>query len=372
MKVLNNRGYIRLDFAIDKQRYSFAPIKRGKYADPLDLARAQEIARRINSDIKSGDFDDTLSRYLPKPAVKNEKITGDIKLLWRKYTAFKKPDLAPSTLKTEYERRVGNALALLPTTAIKDMAVIRDWLIKQKPVTQAKKILGYLKSCLQWALDLDLIKVNPLAGALGKIKGKRKNHEADINPFTAEERDRICRAFTDSQQYHHYSYLIRFLFATGCRPCEALALKWSDIKADKLVFQTSYVMGEERDGLKTQDKRIILLNQPIKLLIKEIKDYHSKIKNNRRNLVFPAVKGGFLDWHNFATRPWKKILESLKDIDYRNPYQCRHTTITLALQNGVNIKDLANFCGNSPRIILERYAGITRGFVMPENLCPTL
>jgi integrase len=72
-------------------------------------------------------------------------------------------------------------------------------------------------------------------------------------------------------------------------------------------------------------------------------------------------------WHNFSNRAWRKVLESLPGIEYRNPYQTRHTFITLALKTQkVDLKDLANFCGNSPKIILERYAGITRNFVMPE------
>jgi hypothetical protein len=36
------------------------------------------------------------------------------------------------------------------------------------------------------------------------------------------------------------------------------------------------------------------------------------------------------------------------------------------LKNNVSISDVAKFCGNSPEIILKRYAGITREFIMPD------
>ncbi|MDX2097251.1 MAG: hypothetical protein SFW36_05695 [Leptolyngbyaceae cyanobacterium bins.59] len=42
------------------------------------------------------------------------------------------------------------------------------------------------------------------------------SEDADINPFTLEERDRIIAAFKADRYYKYYAPLIEFLFLTGC------------------------------------------------------------------------------------------------------------------------------------------------------------
>jgi integrase len=386
----NNNGSIRLKFQVNGQRYSVTPVRRGKYGNKWDMGRARAIADLIQSDIESGCFDTTLSKYKPQSAdaiqqslKRAQKDISEIKQresqkiclkeLWNKYVDYKKPSISLSTLEVDYNRRIGNTLKALPTTNLLDTVAIRDWLIANKPSTQVKKILTQLSACCGWAVESKLIEYNPFLGMVGKIKTPKKTEEDDINPFTADERDKIIQAFQKSKYYSHYSYLIQFLFFTGCRPSEALALTWKDIKNDTITFNNSYVLGQKKKGLKTQKKRLININYQARIIVQETKNYLSqlqekkKIFNNLHDLVFPSPEGNYIDWHNFSNRAWRKVLESLPGIEYRNPYQTRHTFITLALKTQkVDLKDLANFCGNSPKIILERYAGITRNFVMPE------
>jgi integrase len=42
---------------------------------------------------------------------------------------------------------------------------------------------------------------------------------------------------------------------------------------------------------------------------------------------------------------------------YRCLYNTRHTFITLALENGLDAKDVARLVGNSPEILYKHYAG---------------
>lgn len=48
------------------------------------------------------------------------------------------------------------------------------------------------------------------------------------------------------------------------------------------------------------------------------------------------------------------------------PYQTRHTFITLALDNGLDAKDVARLVGNSPEIIYRHYAGNKQELFVPE------
>jgi integrase len=58
---------------------------------------------------------------------------------------------------------------------------------------------------------------------------------------------------------------------------------------------------------------------------------------------------------------WKLILTGLVGEGqvkrYRPPYNTRHTFITLALEHGLTVPQVAKLVGNTPKVILLHYAG---------------
>ncbi len=54
------------------------------------------------------------------------------------------------------------------------------------------------------------------------------------------------------------------------------------------------------------------------------------------------------------------------DMEYRKPYQTRHTFVTMALESDVSIPQIARWVGNSPQVIMECYAGTIRKVAVPE------
>jgi integrase len=72
-------------------------------------------------------------------------------------------------------------------------------------------------------------------------------------------------------------------------------------------------------------------------------------------LVFPSPKGLPINDHTFRRRAWKTILESCQ-IEYRSPYNLRHTAISHALHNGANYIALAEQTGHDKRMMLSTYA----------------
>ena len=63
-------------------------------------------------------------------------------------------------------------------------------------------------------------------------KSAAKNEDQEIDPFSAAERDLIIQAFALHRRYQHYASFVTFLFRTGCRPSEAVALQWKHISQD--------------------------------------------------------------------------------------------------------------------------------------------
>lgn len=382
IKLEDNNGGIRLRFQVAGKRFVFSPIRGARFANDWDRKRAEAIANTIQADISTGHFDPTLEKYKLQSGVEIQKGLAkvakelaeaeaqrrplpDLRDLWGQYRAFKAKTLAPSTIAIDFDRRVGNTLPQLPTTDLRGVVEIRDWLLENKTPEQTKKIITQLSACCDWAQESGLIPANPFSGMAKRVRVTKKDDDDDINPFTAEERDRVCEAFSRTRYYRHYFNLVRFLFFTGCRPNEALALTWEDDKGSKLIFNKGFVAGVTKKGLKTQRQRKLTVNAQVREILDSQRDYLRKA-GYHSPLIFPSAEGMEIDWGNFTNRAWRRILESLEGIEYRNPYQCRHTFITLAIKAGVSYPDLAKHCGNSPEMILKKYQGVSRGFVMPS------
>ena len=83
--------------------------------------------------------------------------------------------------------------------------------------------------------------------------------------FTVEERDRIIAAFVNDSRpgtdYRHYAPFVKFLFWTGCRPCEAIGLRWGSVLPDcsRVHFHESIV---EISGRKVRRKTVAKRKRP--------------------------------------------------------------------------------------------------------------
>lgn len=343
---------------------------------------AEPYRAECERDIKLDMFDWTHKKYKPGSRLTvvegiNSKTVPKLNELWNKFVEYKRPQCSPNTMKTMYGQYTAY-LKRLPSHKLEDAPQIRDWCVANLPLESAKRFITRLNACCNWAIESKLITSNPFYGMAGKIKppkSQRKTEEDDINPFTAEERDLIVDALrTDrfnpkksAYKHSHYADLIEFLFRTGCRTNEVLALQWKHIDDElrHIIFEQALIDGYEgreiREGLKTQERRRFRCNESLKSFLRSIKPEGC----NPNDLVFPGLKGGFLDFAAFRRNVWKKVIEGL-EVEYRKPYQTRHTFITLALENGMNVKDLATAVGNSPEVIFRHYAGSKRDIVIPE------
>ena len=210
------------------------------------------------------------------------------------------------------------------------------------------------------AVDEELIPRNPFVN-LPKVKARKT--QSDINPFTKHEQDIIIAAF--EQDCPHYAPFTKFLFWTGCRPSEAIGLQWKHIAPDlsEITFSEA-VVEKNRKDTKTHTTRKFPCNAKLKSLLADIKISESTGKG-LEGLVFLSPKGCAVDGHNFLNREWQEIL-SENTIAYRVVYNCRHTFITLCLEAGVPVVQVARWVGNSPQTIWKYYAGLVSTHMVPE------
>ncbi|MFQ4136582.1 Arm DNA-binding domain-containing protein [Nodosilinea sp. PGN35] len=345
IKVSNARLQLVFTYA-RKRRY----VSTGYPDTPKYRRVAERKAAIIEEDIEKDRFDPTLNKYRSQPKYIQPKESIDLKPslvdLWDGFIEFKRPQCSPSTMYKQY-RTFTNYLHALPTHDLSQGREIIEHCLKTIPPKSCKRFIIRLSACCMWAMKAGLITENPFGGIASDIKipKSQKSEDDDIYPFSVEERDAILEAFqTDimcskfSQVKHSYYYpFLFFLFKTGCRPSEAIALQWKHIDKDfsQIRFVQAVVESEEgrvcKTGLKTQERRVFPCNQSLREFLQEIKPCSC----DRESLLFPSPRTGtWINTGNFQERIWKSVLNKV-GIEYRKPYQTRHTFITLALDHGL-------------------------------------
>lgn len=285
-----------------------------------------------------------------------------LRKLWTDYTEFQRPQLTPSTIRRDYHK-VHRVLDKMPTHLTTSVE-IRDWLLKHYAAESTRRIIQQFNACCKWAVASDLIAVNPFDG-VGMFFRRKVNDKTWVG-FTAEERDIIIEAF--EQVHPFYAPWVKFLFWTGCRPEEAAALQWRHLPPDCsqiLVREAVPVDVKIRQPTKTKQSRVFPCNARLQTLLRSLQP----ASFNSSDLIFRGINGGSFEYHNFQTRQWKPLVESLVERGqvslYLSQYHCRHTFITLALDH-LSVKDIAYLVGNSPDIIYKHYASRSRVVEIPE------
>lgn len=217
----------------------------------------------------------------------------DLAQLWNKYSEFKKPQVSPSTYVKDFTKH-RNHINKLPSKSLENAALIRDHLLANLTPNAAKRVLTQLKACCDWSVEEKIVSTNPFSGMKIKIP-KSLSEENNVNPFTKEERDLIIKTFETSRYYCYYTNYVRFLFFTGCRPSEAIALQWKHVEKGAIVFRQSVVPSENglelKEGLETQKKR----NFPINSDLQSILDNMKSENVNPEDFIFVSPKRRFIN-----------------------------------------------------------------------------
>lgn len=256
-------------------------------------------------------FDPTLEKYklrsslstvTPVTPISTPKVA--LADLWQSFVEYKRPQCSPNTMKFKYSVFT-NYVKRLPTHNLERATEIRDYVLTNIPLDSGKQFITRLSACCKWAIRSGLIAENPFEGMAVEIKlPKSRNSEDDITPFSAEERDAIIAAIETDRfcprksgfKHSRYAPLIKFLFFTGCRPSEAIALQWKHISSDfrYITFEQAVIEGEDgamlRHRLKTQERRKFPCNAQLQAILSSLKPSDC----NLSALVFPSPELDFI------------------------------------------------------------------------------
>lgn len=185
------------------------------------------------------------------------------------------------------------------------------------------------------------------------------------DPLTPAERDAILADLAKHYDARVTAYFT-FMFYTGMRPEEAIALRWSDIDWNNNTARVQRVRtfkGSEREGSKTHTVRDVELIPPALDALKTMKPHTYMLKAQREgdadtsaDIFQNPVTGK--PWHDERSQRdhyWKPSLKRL-GIRWRRAYNTRHTFATAALMAGVRPAYIAAQLGNSVKMLLDKYA----------------
>ncbi len=238
-----------------------------------------------------------------------------------------------------------------------------------KVVTKKKKFAAssvrryyvVLQSILHSASKLGLITNNPADSEKIELP-PLEQPKTEI--FTKEEAAAMLKCL-DSEPLM-YQVLINLAIITGCRRGELVAFKWQDIDFENGVInvnKSNYkIHGEEIKTKKPKTNGSIRSLSIPQFIIDMLKDYQTEQKLTRLKLgiQWQGEDWIFTQWSGapmYPTTPtlWFDRFLKRNGLKHRKFHALRHTSATLLLSNGANIKTVGSRLGHSQLSTTNRY-----------------
>lgn len=267
--------------------------------------------------------------------------------------------LSPSTM-VGY-RKCYTALADLHQVTVSELtpALVKNWLIRSSTSAKtARNRLSFLRSAIDEAVTDGLLQSNPVSlvtvSRYLDVDSASERVVRDVDPFTPAEVEAILTTARNINE--QWASLFAFAFATGMRPSEICALRWSSIDwiGNTVAVSSATVVGITKSTKTRAGTRIIELSKEAIAALNSQKRFTFL----RSELVFEDPKLG-KPWPGAEPIRKKAWLYTLRrsGVRYRHLYQTRHTYATANISRGCNLFWLAGQMGHKGPEMLFRHYG---------------
>lgn len=317
---------------------------------------AAQILANLKLDLYNGNFDESLERYRRKPVTAVMTIYN----LWCEYVNYRRTIIKPSTLHY-YEEIIGHRLRDCPQSLAKGLEV-RKWLLENMSQDYAARVLRSLSWAVTWGIKHQRIDLERNIYTDMAKETKPKSQTPPPDAFNQDEKEQILNTFLTSHRYDHFYPFVYFLFLTGCRPSEAIGLRWEDISAGyKLInFAGSITQIKSQAVRMSTSKTNRVRSFPVNAELRDLLEACKRSAGEPFDLVFPSKEDPSvpINYQNFSKGAWARVVDPIVDRN-TTPYSCRDTFITEQIAKGIPVTIVARWVDNSPDIINKHYFDIS-------------
>lgn len=221
---------------------------------------------------------------------------------------------------------------------------------KNRIITDLKEILEYAKD----NYNFDIKVISKLQKY--KIESIEKEKESQWNFWTYEEFTQFISAVDDM----FYYTMFNFMYYTGLRLGEVMALTWKDINLDKKTLRVNKTLSNKVENQvyiitepKTKNSiRTIDLDDMLIELLKQYRLDEEKIYNFNENMfLFGNIK--YIAPTTFKRYLYKYI--EMANVKKITPHGFRHSHVSLLINIGCDSRDVANRVGDTIQMIEKTY-----------------
>ena len=276
--------------------------------------------------------------------------------LWDAFVAERSISLCATSLTSDY-RQVTKWLSRCPIQDLQQARQVMIWVLGQKPVLSSRRVAMYTKTMYKWAAqeDVGYLDRNPLA-SFKMPKAPQRDEEIIVIP--RNEIGLVLAALEAKLTYRtvNWSQYTEFMLQTAMRTGEVRALRWADIKDNKILVHQNWTLTHGlKDSTKTNKKRWVPLNGKCQAILDSLP--------RESDYLFPWDRLAFQSYFRKKLQPLHQA--GLISHPYR-PYDCRHTAISHWIEAGIPVPQVAAWAGNTSEVIFKHYCNTTQEYAMPE------
>lgn len=173
--------------------------------------------------------------------------------------------------------------------------------------------------------------------------------QPEPDPFTEDERQAIVRHFDTRTAFGVY---VGCIFLAGMRPSEAAGLRRGDVDLDNgwVTIRQAIASRETTPGKTRKSPRLIrVCDQLVRIVARSTPRWQ-----DASVLLTRSRGGGPVDSQQWGGWHFKRACDALS-LRYRGLYHGRHTYFSLALMEGANPVQLAEFGGTGVQTMMRYY-----------------
>lgn len=304
------------------------------------IQRAAALREEIRRKIKDGTFD--YVSYFPESpraaATKKDSTLMEV-LLQNQLETYQRQvtngQMSPSTY-VGYAKAVnGERMRRWHGMQASDVtpSLLREWVSSMDCTSKAiRNTLTPLRSVFEDALNDEIIDFNPFERiALSKlIRQTAKASDYVVSPFSSTERAALLDACRPDERP-----MLQFWFSTGLRPGELQALEWRHIDWERRVarVELNQVAGVIKAPKTTAGIRDVDLDADALTALQAQRPLSER--KGPRIWLNPRDGQPWMTDAQIRKTFWLPVCTRSK-VDYRNPYQVRHTYASTLLTDGHN------------------------------------